>query len=205
MHIALLGASGRTGRYFYEQALAQGHSLTVLVRKPCFTDERVTEVIGDACDQQVVLKACEGADSIVSALGTDNAQVLSRSTPCILAAMQAHAITRVLTVGTAGILQSRTAPEKLRYETAESKRTLTTAVKDHRAMYEQLQASPYDWTILCPTRLIEADVMGAYRLEVNYLPIDAQQIARIEVADALMHLLTATDVNKKRIGIAQAI
>ena len=69
----------------------------------------------------------------------------------IIKAMENEGIQRIITIGTAGILQSRTTPTVIRYQSSESKRKLTRAAEEHHKVYDMLKQSTLDWTIVCPT------------------------------------------------------
>jgi uncharacterized protein YbjT (DUF2867 family) len=111
MKIALFGASGRTGNLLTERALAAGHTVSALLRRPVefpFRD-RVRVVSGDAFDSRAIAETLEGADVVLSALGArslGNEGVLERAVPLIVAAMQAHGPRRIVTLGSAGARQA---------------------------------------------------------------------------------------------------
>lgn len=199
MNIALLGGTGRTGQHFLQLAQAEGHTITMLSRKPV-TVEGVNVVVGDATNEQALAEVVQGADVIVSALGTDNAHVLERFTKVVIALAPTA---RIITVGTAAILQSRLDATKLRYEAGDTKRRSTTAAEDHHKMLTQLQNSNMRWTIVCPTYLPEGPVSANYRVEVDYLPNDAVQITTGEVAHCLYEVMQQASYIGTRIGIAQ--
>jgi putative NADH-flavin reductase len=70
MKLAVLGASGRTGRQIVELALEAGHHVRALVRsrgKLQLTHERLEYVMGDATDAAAVQRAVEGCDAVLSA------------------------------------------------------------------------------------------------------------------------------------------
>ncbi|MFP3489601.1 NAD(P)H-binding protein, partial [Staphylococcus sp. SIMBA_130] len=90
----------------------------------------------------------------------DKTTTLSESTPILLNVMKKQGIKRIITVGTAGILNSRTDPGVYRFESSESKRKTTRAAKEHLAVYELLNKSQVEWTIICPTYLPEGDARG---------------------------------------------
>ena len=58
-------------------------------------------------------------------------------------------------IGTAGILQSRTTPNSLRYQSSESKQKSARAAKEHHKVYDILKQTTLEWTIVCPTYLPE--------------------------------------------------
>ena len=73
MHLALIGATGRTGVHALTSALDGGHEVTVLVRDPARLPDEVSSgvrvVVGDAADPAALTEALGGADAVVSALG----------------------------------------------------------------------------------------------------------------------------------------
>ena len=79
--------------------------------------------------------------------------------------MKHYGVHRILTIGTAGILQSRTEPEKYRFQSNESKRKTTRAAEDHLKGYLHLKESDLNWTVICPTYLPDGEVTGTYRVE----------------------------------------
>lgn len=75
MRLAVLAASGPTGRQLTTQALARGHDVVALVRTPSRLDDLVADHPrlevrrADVLDAASVLRALEGADAVVSGLG----------------------------------------------------------------------------------------------------------------------------------------
>lgn len=84
--------------------------------------------------------------------------------------MQNEGIQRIITIGTAGILQSRTTPSTLRYQSSESKRKSTRTAEEHHRVFNLLRQSELKWTIVCPTYLPNGERTGKYRIERNLLP-----------------------------------
>lgn len=111
-------------------------------------------------------------------------------------------IVRIVTIGTAGILESRIEPGKLRYEEKNSFRQSTFAVEEHHKMYDLLRKSRLDWTIVCPTYLPDGDARGNYRIERDYLPVDGQQITVGDTAAFAYSELINSDYVGYRVGIA---
>jgi putative NADH-flavin reductase len=116
--------------------------------------------------------------------------------------MQEQSVPRLITVGTAGILQSRTEPGLYRYESSETRRRSTRAAEEHRRVYERLRDSALDWTIVCPTYLPDGVRTGIYRVEKNLLPEGGTQISTADTADFTYRQLSSTDFLHTRVGIA---
>ncbi|WP_311198797.1 NAD(P)-dependent oxidoreductase [Paenibacillus hexagrammi] len=173
MHIALLGATGRVGRRVLALALQDGHHVTAMVRNPdklICQSERLIVQPGDVCRYEDDLAVMKQADLVISCLSTDGAEVLTESMPKLIGAMKEHNLERIVTVGTAGILNSREYPGLLRYETPDTRRSSTRAAEEHRRAWELLSASGLAWTVVCPTYLPDGDAVGEYRAEAEYLP-----------------------------------
>ena len=204
MNLFILGATGRVGSKVVTQALRDQHNVSVLVRSPekLSVKEGVNIVKGDVLNKEDVMKASEGADVIISALGTDKTTTLSESTPILLDVMEKQGINRIITVGTAGILNSRTNSNVYRFESSESKRKTTRAAREHLAVYEMLNKSQVEWTIICPTYLPEGDARGGYRVEEDYLPEKGKEISTGDTANFVYQELIEKNHRLKRVGIA---
>lgn len=72
MKVTVLGATGGVGSHVVDLLLDHGHTVTVLARTPSKVSQasRITVVQGDALDADVVRHACQGADVVISALGS---------------------------------------------------------------------------------------------------------------------------------------
>lgn len=205
MKILILGASGRVGSHMVELALKDQHEVTLLVRNPdkiTHHQQQLRVIQGDVLNKQDVEQAMVNVDMVVSALNTDGGDTLSASLPLILEAMTKQQVKRIITIGTAGILQSRVTPTILRYQSTESKRKSTVAAQEHQRVFEQLQQSAMDWTIVCPTYLPDGAWTGNYRVERNFLPEGGSQISVADTADFAYQQIFREDFLRTRVGIA---
>ncbi len=204
MKIVLFGATGRTGSEILRHALEDGHEVTAFVRSPekCETHEKLTIVEGDIFNAESVKHVIEGADAVISALGTDKTTTLTKAVEAIIEGMKQYNVSRIVTIGTAGILQSRTEPEKLRYQSNESNRKLTFAAEEHHKVFTMLQDSGLDWTIVCPTYLPDGEAVGNYRTERDRLPVDGKQISTGDTAAFAYDELLKKDHVGYRVGLS---
>ncbi|MFP7231687.1 SDR family oxidoreductase [Bacillus subtilis] len=205
MKIALFGASGRVGQAFLKQAAAdEQFNIYALVRSqpaelPLPKDRIVT---GNARCREDVKNVMKDAQIVISCLGTDGDDTLSAALTHILDIMLEQHIKRLITIGTAGILDSRYEPGKYRFETNESKRKLTRAAKEHAKVYEMLKESSLDWTIICPTYLPDGTATGVYRTERSVLPEGGTRISVGDTADFLYRELVTGEYAGYRVGLA---
>ncbi|MDI4647491.1 NAD(P)-dependent oxidoreductase [Cohnella hashimotonis] len=205
MNILILGATGRVGSKIVPYALHDGHHVTVLVRTPekiQMNDENLSILQGNVLVKQDIGRAMQGIDTVISALNTDGTTTLSESMPLIIEAMEREGIQRIITVGTAGILQSRTSPDTLRYQSSESKRRTVRAATEHHKVYELLKQSTLKWTIVCPTYLPDGERTGNYRVERHFLPEGGVEISVPDTAEFTFGLIKTNDYIQSRVGIA---
>ncbi len=205
MNILILGATGRVGSHIVRFALQDHHHVTALVRSPEkleVSNEHLTVIQGNALVYDDISRAIEETDVVISALNTDGTTTLSDSMPLIIKAMGNEGVKRIITIGTAGILQSRTEPSLLRYLSSESKRKPKQAAEDHHKTYDILKLSNLEWTIVCPTYLPMGQKLGKYRVERDVLPEDGCEISVPDTAKFAYDQLESTKYIKSRVGIA---
>jgi uncharacterized protein len=205
LNILILGATGRVGSQIVTYALHDRHHVTVLVRTPekiQINSENLTIIQGNVLNKNDIVRAMHGIDVVISALNTDGTTTLSESMPLIIKAMENEGIQRIITIGTAGILQSRTTPTVIRYQSSESKRKSTRAAEEHHKVYDMLKQSTLDWTIVCPTYLPDGEREGQYRIERNFLPEGGIKISVPDTAEFTYRQIKSSDYVQSRVGIA---
>lgn len=205
MKIALLGGTGRVGRAFLEHAQNEGHNIRMLVRDPSKIeniDKNAEMIEGNARNLQSIEKTVSDCDAVVSCLGTDGDDTLTVAMPLVVEAMRNANINRVVTIGTAGILQARSNPDLYRFQSNESKRTLTRAANEHLNAYLTLKESNLQWTIVCPTYLPDGELTKKFRFEENYLPEDGKQISAEDTGYFTYQVLIEKSFIHKRVGLA---
>ncbi|USK73110.1 NAD(P)-dependent oxidoreductase [Peribacillus frigoritolerans] len=205
MNILILGATGRVGGQLVIYGLQNNHHVTALVRTPekvAINNDNLTIIQGNALNKDDIVRAMHGVDVVISALNTDGSTTLSASMPLIIEAMESRGIQRIITIGTAGILQSRITPNSLRYQSSESRQKSTRAAKEHHVVFDLLKQSTLQWTIVCPTYLPDGERVGIYRVEGDFLPEDGVEISVADTAEFAFSQIKSNDYLKARVGIA---
>lgn len=205
MNILVLGATGRVGGQIVTYALQDRHNVTVLVRTPDkiqLANDNLTILQGNVLNNDDIALAMRGNDVVISALNTDGSNTLSESIPLIIKEMINEGIKRIITIGTAGILQSRITPNLLRYQSSESKRKSTRAAEEHHRVFNLLRQTELEWTIVCPTFLPNGNRVGKYRIEQNLLPEGGIEISVTDTAEFAYNQIISTNYIKSRVGIA---
>lgn len=107
MDIAVLGATGRTGRLLVAELIRRGHTVRALVRDPgkLATTDGLRVVEGDSRDATALRALIDGADAVVSALGPvgGDTTVHSETARELVAAMTSAGVGRYVGVSGAGI------------------------------------------------------------------------------------------------------
>ena len=114
MRIALIGATGGTGRLITEEARRRGHSVRALVRHRDSAQGLATDdlVVGDARSAEALSQVVEGSDAVISALGTgvspfSEVRLLSKVTGALVAAMADASVQRLIAITGMGAGDSR--------------------------------------------------------------------------------------------------
>jgi len=166
--LAIFGATGTVGSAVLAQALAIGHEVRLLARRPSkvpMTDGRQSVLQGNANDPQAVRRTITGCDAVLTALGgfsdTDSIRV---GTGNIIAAMHDSGIRR-LVVMQGFHLEFPGDPENFGRKAilpllVMGSRSL---LPDSRAMASAIQASDLDWTVVRAPRVVVGDRTGNYR------------------------------------------
>ncbi len=205
LNILVFGATGRVGSHIVSLALKEGHHVIALVRTPSkmnITDENLHVKQGNVLNIEDIASVMANADVVISALNTDGTKTLTESLPLIIQEMKKRNLYRIITVGTAGILQSRLTPSLLRYQSSESKRKTTRAAQEHHNVLKILEQSDMEWTIVCPTYLPDGHYTGNYRVERDFLPEGGTEISVADTAEFTYQQIQCTKFVKSRVGIA---
>lgn len=207
MKIVILGASGRVGAELVRLGLKGGHKITAFVRnKDSFAHvdhPNLSVFQGNALNPEAVYESIQNQNIVISALSTDKNQVLSKSIPLIIEGMEAAGVNRIITIGTAGILQARSNPSIYRYQSGESRKKRTTATEDHVKVYESLKQTSLNWTIFCPTYMPAGPATNSIRYELDFLPEKGKQVTVDDVAQFAYQQMDNPAFFKKRVGLSE--
>lgn len=170
MKLALIGATGGTGRHALAAALDRGHDVTVLVRDaarlPHDARGRVRVVLGDSTDPAALTDLLSGSDAVVSALGPTGKQpdLHTRTARALVAVMHSDGPQRFVGVSGAGI--DVPGDRKAGKDKVISWLIQTLGgdvVRDKPAEYAVWAGSGLAWTLVRPPRLVQGPATG--RLE----------------------------------------
>ncbi len=192
MKVAVLGATGGTGREVVDQALRAGHQVSALVRRPAAlpAHARLRLVVGDVGQQDAVDEVVRGQDVVISALGTDAkgpVTVCADGARAALAAMASAQVGRLVAVSAHGAAESR---DRSLYCLA-LWLTVAEKMRDKERMEALIRASDVQWTTVRPPALSNRAHTGAYRIGVDLKIRLTSKVSRADLADFLLREATA--------------
>lgn len=193
MDLAIVGATGGTGRHLVEQALARGHRVTAVARDPAQLVQQHANlriVRGDVLDPGTLGPALAGAEAVLCALGSPGrapTTVYSAGTRHILAALARDKPRRLVTVAAGAYVRDPADRPVVRLVVKPLlTRLLRGPYDDMRRMEAVVRASETDWTIVRPARLTDGPRTGRYRLAFEGAVPGGWTIARADVADCIL-------------------
>ncbi|WP_130011785.1 NAD(P)-dependent oxidoreductase [Serinicoccus sediminis] len=171
MRIAVLGATGRTGRPFVELALAGGHEVTALVRSPhkrSLLPAGVDVVDGDATDRAALEPLVAGCDAVVDLLAPERGglpDLRRQVVPGLVAAMRAGGVRRLLLLTGAGVRVPADTPKVAdRLIVGVMRRVAAQTLEDaEQAVAALTSHDDLDWTVVRAPRLLDGDPTGRAR------------------------------------------
>jgi putative NADH-flavin reductase len=198
MKLVIFGATGGSGRQIIEKALEQGHTVKAFARNPARLNGKqenpnVQVVQGDVMDTNAVEQAVQGADAVISALGTPATTkntVRSQGTQNILRAMEKTGVQRFICLSSMGIGNSRDMlPFHYKYILVPL--LLKQGFAEHELQENVVKQSRTQWTIVRPGELSDKAAKGVYR---HGLPVVDKtiksKVSRADVADFVLKQLS---------------
>ena len=207
--IAVFGATGATGRELVRTALERGHVVVAAARDPArlvVRDDRLEVRRADVLDPGSLAAVVDGADAVVSALGSGAGrvptEVYSAGVAHVLDAMRAAGVRRFVGISAAPLAS---AADATRLEHAVLfpllHRFFGGAYEDMRRMEALLAASDLDWTVLRPPRLTDKPTTGRYRTAPGHLR-GGRRITRGDLAAAMLDTLDDRAARCAVLGVA---
>lgn len=203
MDIAVLGASGGTGRCILSAAQRRGHHVRAVVRREVsFTDSGppLELALADVLDLSSVTRAVAGCEAAVWAIGGHDVlraalsgqrrqrALCAEGTVVLLNALSEKGIPRLVVITSWGVGDSRrrlplpfrllVAPVLLRAELA-----------DKHYQEELVRASDRVWTIVRPSRLTDRQDVDQYEVGTQLRYSTASSTTRQQVAHFVMRCL----------------
>jgi len=192
--VAVIGGTGKSGKYLVKQLLLQNFRVKLLHRKPgtLTIDNPLVEIVkGDARDYNAVHTLLDNCTAVLSCLSQPVGEptIFSEATGHILKAMAAHGIRRYIT--TAGLNVDTPYDRKSAstlFGTNWMKENYPTTTADRQVEYEMLVASQSDWTMVRLPLIGQTDDTG----EVAVSLVDCPS-GNISATDLALFMIKSLD------------
>jgi len=189
LKVALLGATGGTGRLIMSRASARGHVVSVLARSPSKLEpasDAARVVQGDALDPAAVDELVRGQDAVVSALGTTSrraTRLYSDSGLLVLDAMKMRDVPHFVGITAGAIERDPAWPIMFRLIVQPILlRAFAGTYEDMRRLEDVVRRSDRSWTLVRPSGLTDGPGVGSYRVSEEPLP-RGWSVSREDLAD----------------------
>jgi uncharacterized protein YbjT (DUF2867 family) len=197
MKVVLFGATGGTGKNAMARALAAGHEVVAVARKPeaiTTKHERLRVVAGDVLSADTLGPALAGAEGVISSIGpSDNKKpgtLLSQGLRNIVGAAEKAGVRRL--VFESGLMMSEGSELSLTGRLGITVyRTYFRALYEDKLVAEQsVRGSGLEWVIVRPPALTHEPASGSYIAGPAAKVNPAKSLSHEDVADCLVRALT---------------
>lgn len=193
MKVTVFGANGKVGSLVVEGLLSRGHYVRAFV----YNESRLPEhphmevVEGDIHNHSDVDRAVQGADAVISTLGswhTPQKDILTAGMTNIIPAMEANGVSRIVSLTGADARDPTDKPNILQKLVHTSIKLIAPNIlkdgEDHIAL---LRNSNLNWTVL-RSPVMRGEGKQGYKIQIRPL-MPWSTIVRQDVADAIVELV----------------
>jgi putative NADH-flavin reductase len=192
MKLLVIGASRGIGLELLQQALAAGHEVTAIARRPQrlhIINENLKVIKGDIRDKYVIEEAVHGQDAVCITIGIiptlQPVSVFSEGTMRVVEAMNKSSCKRIICVTGIGAGDSRGHGGFL-YDKIFKPLLLKTIYEDKNRQEAIIRESGLDWVLVRPGFLTNGQRTGKYRVLTELSGVKAGKIPRADVADFML-------------------
>ncbi len=192
--IAVIGGTGKAGKYLINQLVSQGFQVKVLVRNPDKLKPDhpfVEKVTGNAINYESVLSLFQGCDAVISTLGQTKGEspVFNQSARNIIQSMNSLNISRYIVI--TGLTIDTPFDKKsfrTRLLSKIMKISFPAIIADKQKEYSLLSESSLDWTIVRLPLIEQTDSKGTVKQSLTDCP--GKKISTTDLARFLIDQLS---------------
>ena len=206
--IAVIGGTGKSGRYLVQALINQGFQLRLLLRNPDkfqHPGPQLTIIHGNVNDYPAVLELLEGCDAVISTLGlgvpASEPSIFTTSTLHVIRAMGETGISRyIVTTGLNVDTPWDKKGAKSQMATEWMKTTYPVSTQNKQDEYRILSESTIDWTLVRLPVIEQTDEFREINSSLEDCPGD--KISASSLAHFLIAQLSDTTFLRKAPFIA---
>ncbi len=208
--LAVFGATGGTGRELIGQAVAAGHDVVAVARRPEAVGAahgRLRVVGAQLTDADVLARALDGVDVVVSVLGVSSLRqarrgttVHSAGTRAVRHAMSRAGVRRIVAVSSGGV-QDEPVGDWL-YDRVVRPAFLAPLYADMRIMERELRETDLDWTVVRPSFLRGGQRRTDYRVAVDGPLPRSRALSRWSLAHLLLRTAVTGGCHRRVISVS---
>jgi putative NADH-flavin reductase len=195
--IAVIGGTGKAGRFLVKELVNKGFHIRVLTRDPDkfdITHNQIEKIIGDVTNYESVYSLLQGCTSVISTLGQSKGDnpVFSIAAQNIVKAMTQLQIRRYIVL--TGLTLDTQFDKKgfsTKFKSSIMKTLFSSIMKDKKNEYEILLASDLEW-IIVRVPFIEL-TESRRRIEVSLTDCPGKRISSTDLACFLIDQLSNSD------------
>lgn len=212
MKVVVFGAAGTIGRRLIDQLLSQHHQVLAYDRNieqwldKSIEQSQLVIVKGYLLDRKEVEKAIRGSDIVFFVVsGEKEAGDISRSGGIrqVIAGMVTSGVKRLLIVGDILLLEDMEGTMIADRDDFPVEQAST--AEEYKKMWQQIQASRLQWTVVCPVKLIDGPEDKAYTtFQVYEWGSINSSISTGDLSRFMIREMTQNEFLHQRIGIASA-
>jgi putative NADH-flavin reductase len=194
MKIAIVGATGRTGRDITRLALAAGHTVTAVVRNASKLGDLHPHAVAvtEATNVDGLARAFANVDAVLFAIGpvqNESKTIQSDAAVATLEAMHRARVGRIIAISASGPFYEGDDPLSRYVAKPILWRVFHNEWADISAMDGHIRASNTKWTILRPPRLLDGPGRGRYRIRKDGNVRWGFSVHRADLAQAMLDAL----------------
>lgn len=193
--IAVIGGTGKSGKYLVKQLIEQGFQLKILLRDPDkfqIKNSQVEVIKGDVLNYTSVNALIEGCQAVISTLGlgvpASEPTIFSRATTNVIRVMKEQNVQRYI-VSTGLNVDTpldKKGPKTL-FGTAWMKENFPISTANKQSEFEILSNSTIDWTLVRLPLIEQTDHSGELIVSLEDCPGD--KISATDLANFLIKQL----------------
>lgn len=200
---AVIGGTGKSGKYLVKALIEQGYHFKLLVRNPDHLEIKspLMEVIhGDVQDENAVKKLIESCNAVISTLGlgipASEPDLFTKATANILRAMEALHVQRyIITTGLNVDAPSDHKSEQAKAATEWMRQNYPVSTANKQKEYEMLASSHVAWTMVRLPMIDLTDVES--KIGVNLHDCPYEKVSAASLARFLIGQLTDQQYEKQ--------